>query len=211
MDAFQSNTEETMTFLLLSILAVGQPAEPPPPKAPVPVGIADVEVRKRDRDDVLKVVPGGLAFMKKYENLGVQVLSEMKPSTAVELVKLFDSGAMDQWKDSRAVLEAVRRGGEPSGAWLVRNLDSMSVPENREAWVKFTLDICYDLKDIETEAAKIRASRKPAPVAPANSGEWDSRCTIFVLIVLGLLAAAFWGGRMSKSGSSALMHYPKSS
>jgi hypothetical protein len=194
-------------FLLLSVLVAGQPAEPPPPKAPAPVGITDVEVRKQARDEVLKLVPGGLGFMKKYGDLGIQVLSELKPSTAVELVKLFDSGAMDQWKDSRAVLEAVRRGGEPSGAWLVRNLDSLAAPENREAWVKSTLEICYDLKDIEAEAAKLRASRKAAP-APANGGEWDKSTTIGGLIVLGLLVAAFWGGRMSKSGGGT-MPYPK--
>jgi hypothetical protein len=194
------------TLFLLSFL-IGQPAEPPPPKAPAPVGITDVEIRKQARDDVLKVVPGGLGFMKKHGDLGIQVLSELKPSTANELVKLFDSGAMDQWKDSRAVLEAVRREGEPSGAWLVRNLDSLATPENREAWVKSTLEICYDLKDIEAEAAKIRASRKPAQT-PANSGEWDRSTTIGCLIVLGMIVGAFYVGRMSKS-SGGSMPYPK--
>jgi hypothetical protein len=118
--------------------------------------------RREARDRVLQDVgPNALGLMKRHGDLGIYALLACSPATARRLVEMHESGDLGKLPDPRAALEAVRRGGEPVGAWLADHHRQLGSPEALECFCREPLEYVHDLKDVAQSAEALRAARGP--------------------------------------------------
>ena len=182
----------TMNTLLILILAIA-PGEDPPVNAPAAKPKNEVEARKDARDQVLESVgKEALGFTKQYGDLGIYALRQCEPETGQKLVGLFTAGELARLRNPRAVLEAVRQHGEPAADWLALHHEQLVDPEALECWCKEPMEYVYELKDIEQQAALLRASRKYMPSwLVTMAGEWNMTHLVIGGLVLLLLVVLF--------------------
>ena len=168
------------------------------PPADPPAKLPDhADARREARDLVLRSVgKDALAFTKKFGDLGIYSLQACEPETGKKLVKLYNAGELGKLKNPRAALEAVRKHGDPAGAWLAEHHAMLEDPEALECWCGEPMEYVYDLKDIEQEAAQCRAHRKSLPPWLANvTAEWNVPYVIIAVLAALLLLVCVWKRR----------------
>jgi hypothetical protein len=161
-----------MNAIMLTLaLAPGQYAINPPDQVKTePKAATSAEVRKDARDKVLQVIPGPetLAFTKFYGDLGVSALQQCGPESGRALVRLFGSGDLARLKNPKAALVAIRTHGALAATWLTEHFEQLVDPEALECWVKEPMEYVFELKDIEHQAAQLKASRRVVPPWASN-------------------------------------------
>jgi hypothetical protein len=179
---------------LIAVLA-GQAPEAPPQKQPT-----SVDIRREARDAVLKTVgEDSRKFLKAYGDLSIATLQAVPADVGKKIVGIYNSGELARIKNPRAVLDAIRQHGEPVGKWVCEHHQILEDGEALEIFCKYPLDVAFDLRDVESSAAELRASRKLAPswLGSNMPAEWNGLHILIGVLVVALIVAVFWRKKKS--------------
>lgn len=152
-------------FFLAAALTVGQvqffPDQAPPTKTPVAKPAGNAEARKELRDQVLKTVgQEAIGFTKYYGDIAIYSLQQCGVESGKGLVRLHTSGDLARMRNPKAVLQAIRLHGDLAAVWVVEHHEQLVDPDVLECWCREPMEYVYELKDIEQQAALLKASRK---------------------------------------------------
>lgn len=181
------------TALLLAALVACQEINPPEP-APKLKPASNIQARKEARDQIIKTVGDDAKnYTKVYGDLGIAALQQCSAETGKKIVRLHNEGALARVKNARAVLEAIRVNGPAVGAWVADHLEELVDPEALEIFCKYPMDVALELRDLEIQAAELRASRKLAPTwLRDEQGGWNVPWLFVIVLAAVVLVVILW-------------------
>jgi hypothetical protein len=169
------------SVIVLLALVPGQ-SQYKPPEFKIDQSSFQYRVRLRDAL-VERVGPEILPLTKTYGDVAIYALTKCQPETARALCRMEFSSV----KQPVAVLEAIKKHGEPVARWVARNFDTLADQDHLEAFTRNPLDFVYDMADLDERATAVKTSRQPLAALLQQLPEGSAPWIVIAVVVIALV------------------------